>query len=288
MIVDAHLHVFRPASVHPRAVDALAPAGRDAPAEDLLAVMAETGIDKAVLVPLGPEDDYVAETVAAHPGRFAAIAVADRATQGRGPGDPVETLRARLDRGFSGLRTQWLGDPSRPLAESPMLPVLRELADRGLPLWSYLPPAQLPAPRAARHGRRPADRPQPPGLRAARHARGRARPARVRRPFPPPVAETVLGLARHPHTYLMFSGQYALSRQEPPYTDLFPVVRAFAGAYGADRMLWASDYPWTRDNPGPAELLRLAGRTLPGLSPSERAALHGGTALTLLPTLKEA
>lgn len=102
------------------------------------------------------------------------------------------------------------------------------------------------------------------------------------------MAETVLGLARHPHTYLMFSGQYALSRQEPPYTDLFPVVRALAGAYGADRMLWASDYPWTRDNPGPAELLRLAGRTLPGLSPSERAALHGGTALTLLPTLKEA
>ncbi|WP_021594170.1 MULTISPECIES: amidohydrolase family protein [Actinomadura] len=289
MIVDAHLHVFRPASVHPRAVDALAPAGRDAPAEDLLTVMAEAGIDKAVLVPLGPEDDYVAETVAAHPGRFAAIAVADRATQGRGPGDPVETLRARLDRGFSGLRTQWLGDPSRPLAESPMLPVLRELADRGLPLWSYLPPAQLPLLRelpgtvgglriVLNHlGFAPHD------MRVDEHGR----PA-FDDPFPPPVAETVLGLARHPHTYLMFSGQYALSRQAPPYTDLFPVVRALTGAYGADRMLWASDYPWTRDVPGPAELLRLADRTLPGLSPSERAALHGGTALTLLPALKEA
>lgn len=46
--------------------------------------------------------------------------------------------------------------------------------------------------------------------------------------------------------------------------------------------------PLDQDVPGPAELLRLADRTLPGLSPSERAALHGGTALTLLPALKEA
>ncbi|MFD0688043.1 amidohydrolase family protein [Actinomadura fibrosa] len=289
MIIDAHLHVFRPAAVHPRVVDALAPADRDAPAEDLLAVMADNNVDKAVLVPLGPEDDYVAETVAAHPGRFAAIAVADPATQGRGPGDPVETLRTRLDRGFSGLRTQWLGDPSRPLASSPMLPVLRELADRGLPLWTYLPPSQLPLlrelPGTVRDLRIVLNH-----LGFAPHDMrmdGHGRPA-FDDPFPPPVLDTVLALARHPHTYLMFSGQYALSRQAPPYPDLIPVVRAFADAYGAGRMLWASDYPWTRDVPGHAELLRLSGRMLPGLSPSEKAALHGGTALTLFPSLKEA
>jgi hypothetical protein len=32
VIVDAHVHVFRPADVSPRGIDALAPAQRDAPA----------------------------------------------------------------------------------------------------------------------------------------------------------------------------------------------------------------------------------------------------------------
>ncbi|MFI0355705.1 amidohydrolase family protein [Actinomadura sp. 9N407] len=287
MIVDAHLHVFRPAAVRHRAVDELAPAGRDAPAGDLLGVMAASGVDRAVLVPLGPEDEYVAEARAARPGRFAAVAVAGPEIQGRRPGTgPLEALRVRLAQGFSGLRTQWLGEPGRPLADSPMLPVLRELAERQLPLWSYVPPEQLPLLRELPDA--------VPDLRIVLNHLGFA-PHDMRvdehgrpwfdDPFPPPVVETVLGLARHPGVYLMFSGQYALSREAPPYADLNGVVRAFADAYGADRMLWASDYPWTRDVPGYAELLRLAEHALPGLSAAERAALHGGTALSLFPEL---
>jgi L-fuconolactonase len=49
VIVDAHVHVFRPADVSPRGVDALAPARRDAPVEDLLAVMAEHRVGAAVM-----------------------------------------------------------------------------------------------------------------------------------------------------------------------------------------------------------------------------------------------
>ncbi|MFC5748222.1 amidohydrolase family protein [Actinomadura rugatobispora] len=288
MIVDAHLHVFRPAALRRRVVDELAPAGRDAPVEDLLGVLAASGVERALLVPLGPEDEYVAEALAAHPGRFAAVAVAGPEIQGRRPGtgSPLEALRERLAQGFSGLRTQWLGEPGRPLADSPMLPVLRELAGLGLPLWSYVPPAQLPLLRelpdvvpdlriVLNHlGFAPHD------MRVDEHGR-----PWFEDPFPPPVVETVLGLARHPNVHLMFSGQYALSREEPPYADLDGVVRAFADAFGADRMLWASDYPWTRDVPGHAALLRLAGHTLPGLSAVERAALHGGTALSLFPAL---
>ena len=288
LVVDAHLHVFRPASVRRRPVDGLAPAGRDAPVEDLLEVMAAHGVDRAVLVPLGPEDVYVAEARAAHPERFAAVAVAGPEIQGRRRGDrpPVEILHGRLGEGFSGLRTQWLGVPGRPLRDSPMLPVLRELAERGLPLWSYVPPEQLPLlrelpellpglPVVLNHlGFAPHD------MRVDAHGR-----PWFEDPFPPPVVETVLGLARHPNVYLMFSGQYALSREEPPYTDLDGLVRAFADAYGADRMLWASDYPWTRDVPGYGVLLELADHVLPGLSAAERAALHGGTALSLFPAL---
>jgi predicted TIM-barrel fold metal-dependent hydrolase len=59
-IIDVHAHVFRPAAISSRGVDELVPADRDAPVEDLLGLMAGSGVDAAVLVPLDAHDDYVA------------------------------------------------------------------------------------------------------------------------------------------------------------------------------------------------------------------------------------
>ncbi len=144
MIVDGHLHVFRPADVLPREVSELVPPERDAPVGDLLATMVGAGVQRAVLVPLGTEDDYVAEVLGRYPERFAAIAVADAALQGRDGGDPVAALEARrAGFPFHGVRTQWLGDPAAPLADSPMLPALRRMAELDLVLWTYLTPDQL-------------------------------------------------------------------------------------------------------------------------------------------------
>jgi L-fuconolactonase len=281
MIVDAHAHVFRPAHVVPRVVDALAPAEREAPVEDLLDVMAEAGVERAVLVPLGTEDAYVAEVLRAHPGRFAAVAVAN-------PLDGVDAIERRREAfAFHAVRMMWLGDPALPLLESPLLPVLRRLAADGLLLWTYLPPEQLPLleqlPAAV------------PDLRIVLNHLGffprGMRVDELRRPafddpFPEPHVAAVLRLARFPTVHVMFSGQYALSRERPPYRDLDPIVRRLADAFGADRMLWASDYPWTRDVPGYATLLTLAQEALPGVSAAELAAIHGGTALNLFPSLR--
>ena len=289
MIVDAHAHVFRPADVLPRVIDELVWRERDAPLEDLLDQMAAAGVERAVLVPLATEDDYVAEALHAHPRRFAAVAVADAAVQGLTNQDPLQALATRRSRlNFHALRSQWLGEPGRPLAESPMLPVLQHLADAGLPLWSYVPPQQLPL-----LTQLPGVVPDlvvvlnhlgftPRDMRVDRHGR----PA-FDEPFPSGTLDAVEALAGHPNVFLMFSGQYALSREEPPYRDLDPVVRRLAAAFGPDRMLWASDLPWTRDVPGVATLLTLAEQSLPGLSPSERAAIHGGTALRLFPHLHD-
>jgi L-fuconolactonase len=291
VIVDAHAHVFRRAHERPRAVDALAPAEREAPVEDLLARMAEAGVDRAVLVPLASEDDYVAEALREHPDRFAAVAVADAAAQGRERGvDPVAALQQRREAfPFHGLRTQWLGDPAAPLADSPMLPTLRHMGETGLVLWTYLTrdqlglleelPAALPELRIVLNhlGFCPHE------MRIDRHGR-----PRFDEPFPPGSLDPVLRIASHPATRVMLSGQYALSVEEPPYRDLDAVVRALAGAFGPGRMLWASDYPWTRDVPGYATLLGLAEQALPEASPQDLAAIHGGTALELFPHLRPA
>lgn len=289
MIVDAHAHVFRHAGVVPRTVDALAPAERDASVEDLLRVMAAAGVERAVLVPLGPEDAYVAGVLREHPRRFAAIAVADAAVLGRTAADPVAALERRRERfPFHGLRTQWLGEPESPLERSPFLPVLRAMARSGLVLWTYLTRdqqpllAQLP--------------PLVPELRIVLNHLGfnphamtvdaHGRPA-FADPFGPGSVEAVAALAVHPGVHLMVSGQYALSGAAPPYRDLDGVVGPLADAFGAARMLWASDYPWTRDVPGYGTLVDLLAATFPDASAAELAAIRGGTAAALFPHLRD-
>jgi L-fuconolactonase len=286
-IIDAHAHVFRPAAVSPRGVDQLAPAERDAPVEDLLELMAGSAVDAAVLVPLDAHDDYVSQVLAEYPKTFAAIAVAASSELRVGGARGVESLRARREHfGFHGLRTQWLGEPGHPVTDSPALPILRYLAEEGLLLWTYLPPDQLPLlPEVVR---------ALPELRVVLNHLGfcphdmwldEHRRPRFDNPFPESTVQQVLRLSEAGGVHLMVSGQYALSTQEPPYPDLFQVTRQLADSYGPQRLLWASDYPWTRNVPGYRALLELVPEALPDLDADDLACVVGGTARTLFPNL---
>ena len=286
-IIDAHAHVFRPAAVSSRGVDQLAPAERDAPVEDLLELMGCNGVDAAVLVPLDAHDDYVAQVLAEYPKTFAAIAVASSDELQVGGTRGLESLRARRDRfGFHGLRTQWLGEPGHPVTDSPALPILRYLAEEGLLLWTYLPPDQLPL--------LPDVVSELPDLRVVLNHLGfcphdmwvdEHRRPRFDAPFPESTVQRVLRLSEASGVPLMVPGQYALSTQEPPYPDLFQVTRRFAESYGPQRMLWASDYPWTRDVPGYRTLLDVVPAALPDLDADDLARVLGGTARALFPHL---
>lgn len=286
-IVDGHAHVFRAAAVTPRGVDELAPAEREAPAEDLLARMDAAGVAAAVLVPLDGCDDDVAAALAGHPGRFAAVAVATSAELGTADVDPVAAFRARRDRwGLGALRTSWLGNPGRPVADSPALPLLRLMAEEQLPLWSYLPPEQLPLleqlvrllpdlPVVLNHlGFCPHD------MWVDAHRR-----PRFDDPFPEPLVQRLLRLGDAPRVHVLVSGQYALSTESPPYPDLFPVTRRLAAAYGAERLLWGSDHPWPSEVPGYDTLPGLVAAALPDLTEREATRVMGGTARALFPHL---
>jgi predicted TIM-barrel fold metal-dependent hydrolase len=285
--VDGHAHVFRPASVSARGTDGLAPADRDAPVEDLLARMDDAGIAGAVLVPLDGSDDYVAEALERYPGRLAAVAVATPAELGTGGVDPVAALRSRRERWpFGALRTSWLGEPGRGIADSPFLPVLRALAAERLPLWSYLPPAQLPLLEELVR--------LLPELRVVLNHLGfcphdmwvdEHRRPRFDDPFPEPLVLRLERLAEAPGVHVLVSGQYALSAERPPYADLFPVTRRLATAYGAERLLWGSDHPWPSEVPGYPELPGLVRAALPELDADDTARVLGGTARALFPRL---
>jgi L-fuconolactonase len=66
--------------------------------------------------------------------------------------------------------------------------------------------------------------------------------------------------------------------------DPTDVVDRLARAFGADRLLWGSDWPQTHDRPY-AALVALARDACANLTTAERAAVMGGTALSLWPAL---
>jgi predicted TIM-barrel fold metal-dependent hydrolase len=263
VIVDAHLHVFRTAALDGREPDALVPAEREAPVEQLVELMDAHAVDRAVLVPLDDRDEYVASVLGP---RFAGIAVG------------LHDLPARRERfAFDGVRTMTLDGVDDGL---------RWVAEHDLVLWTYLTPDQLPnlVELPVRF----------PGLRIVLNHLGffpydmrvdeHGRP-RFADPLPADRVDAIAGLARHPNVHVMLSGQYALSTEAPPYRDLDPVIRRLAEAYGADRLLWASDHPWIDEVPGYATMLSLPEHHLPDASAAELAAIRGGTALRLFPRL---
>jgi len=263
-------------------VDALVPADRDAPVEDFSALMAQSGVSNAILVPLDGHDDYVAEVVERYPERFVGIAVATGDEHGL-TGDPVGALLRRRARfPFVALRTSWLGHPTEPIESSPMFPTLRRMASDGIALWSYIAPDQLSLlkelverlpelPVVLNHlGFTPHD------MRVDEAVRPRFDNA-----LPSSLVDEICALASHPNVYLMLSGHYALSANEPPYRDLHAATRRLADAYGADRMMWGSDYPWIRDVPGYDETVNLVRTLLPDLDPASLDRVLGGTARSL-------
>jgi predicted TIM-barrel fold metal-dependent hydrolase len=282
MIVDSHAHVFLAAAASARGTDELIPAEREAPVERLLAAMEGAGVDRAVLVAVDASDDYVPRVRRERAETFAAIAVATPEELRR-----VDALvRRRESFEFDGLRTGWLGEPGRPLAESPALPALRWLAERGLPLWSYLAPDQLELLR---------ELPEVvPDLTVVLNHLGffpegmtvdaAGRPA-FDDPLVPERVEAVLGLSRHPGVMVMISGQYALSGEPYPHPDVDALIGRTVEAFGAERCVWGSDFPWIEREPGYAETLALVERALPGASAADLDAIRGGTALRLFPNL---
>jgi L-fuconolactonase len=270
VIVDAHVHVFLSAADDPeRTIDAIAPAEREAPVELLEREQRDAGVDGALLVPLGPEDGYVSRVAGSDRGRFAAIA-----SEAPGEDDP-ERVAERLDAGgFSGLRKFGLaGDlADRP----PWLLVLERLAADGRVLWLYPRAEHLPSVAAVAE--------KIPELRVVLNHTGftqagighddLGRP-RIDSPVPQPHEAQVLALSRHPNVSVVLSGAYGFSHEEYPYPDVAEVVRRVADAFGTERLMWGSDFPWIVDRPGYRACLALIDHHLPGLSPAERAAVLG-------------
>ena len=285
-VVDAHLHLFKAHSdAYPRLVfEGMVPAEREEPAEELLEAMQDAGVDHAVVVPLSAHDHYLSELLVDHPGKFAGVGVYDpEAEDGAG-----QVARRAEQAGIQGLRFYGFGGEEGQAPETlNVFPTLEAMRDLDMLVWFYGSPDQV----------RLLDGTMKllPGLKVVLNHLGFCpdiwmelaideymRP-RFDIPLPPDSLEQIEQLAAdHPDDlYVHVSGQYAFTQTDYPHPDLQEVVDRIYAAFGPDRMLNASDWPWIKVQPGYAEVLSLVDHYLPGISSRERAAIRGGTATSL-------
>ena len=286
--IDAHLHVFAQRTLaFPRETNAILRPERAESAEKLLATLSKAGIEQAVLVQIGgtayEQHAYLLDCLRRYPAHF----------QGIGLLPPKLTNPAlQMDRlaqgGVIGFRLSDFAGATmadQPLVEHPLYPIWQHAAVRDYVLWLY--------PRAADVPLIPRFLQEFPTVRVVLNHLGvtpmpekftwdeQDRP-RVETPMPPPIAAVLEQIARHQQVVVTLSGQYAFSRQRFPYRDLAEWHVTLYRHFGADRLMWASDFPWILETPGYGALVGVLHDLLPGISERERAAIMGGTAQRVL------
>jgi L-fuconolactonase len=96
-----------------------------------------------------------------------------------------------------------------------------------------------------------------------------------------PAWRELLSLAAFPRVYVKVSGFYYFTGEEYPYRGCRELLESLCETFGAERLLWGSDYPHTLLRSGYARSVNLPARALPDLHPDELAAIMGGTARML-------
>ena len=241
MIIDSHTHAWEFWPYEPPVPDAES-RGR---AEQLLWEMDRNGVDKAVLICARIEhnpgnNDFVAESVRAHPDRLVQFADVDCSWSDTyhtpGAADRLAEAAERYQlKGFTHYLksdVEWF--------ESAEGNRFFETADElGLIASLALGPAWQPALRQL------AQRfPHIPFL--CHHMAG----ARAGEDPPHPNLKEILRSAEVPNIYIKLSGFHYVSQVswDYPHFDAHWIVRELYGQFGAHRLCWGSDYPVVRTN----------------------------------------
>ncbi len=280
-IIDIHPHVIATDTAR----FPLAPLGgtqstwsRERPTsyQQMIAEMDQAGVAKSAIVQAstayGHDNSYVAEAIAAYPGRFTGVFSVDVLAP-----DAVDKMKLWIGRGFSGMRllttgstmpgqATWFDDP------------------RSYPAWEYAGAAGLPVCMQMT----PQGFPQLRGL-MERFPKVRIILDHLARPNltdgPPFSADQpFFDLAKYGQVFLKVTPVNVDAKEwgkATPETFFGAVIRAF----GASRIAWGSNFPATA---GPlSQILKRAQAAFAFATPQEREWIFGKTAQALYPRLAD-
>ncbi|PXA97523.1 hypothetical protein DMC47_13275 [Nostoc sp. 3335mG] len=276
VIIDGHCHVWERWPYQPAVPD---PATRAAP-EQLLQEMDQAHVEKAVLIAAAIGDnpqnaDFAFNAAERHRGRFFVFPDLECFWSPNHLESGASTrLRQALDRwSFAGF-TLYLdeSDDGARLISPEGLDFFTLAATRGLIVSLSAWPRQLQAVTALAE--------RLPGLVIVLHHFAFFGP---RSNTGPDIGAAIVAASARPNLYVKFSGMgnVAAPEQDYPYAALSWLPRQMAQAFGAERLIWGSDWPVSRRHMTYRQSLMLLSRH-GSFSAGEHAGIAGGNIKRLL------
>jgi predicted TIM-barrel fold metal-dependent hydrolase len=268
--IDAHVHVWTPDVKRYPLAEGFTPAQMEPPSftpEQLLAHARPAGVARIVLIQMSYyrfDNSYMLSAIRDFPGVFSGVAIIDEQAANV-PG----TAGDLKNQGVRGFRIHPAMQGVDRWLFSPQMAALWKLgADEQLAMCALVNPEALGAldkmcekfpstPLVIDHfGRIGID--------------GTVRELDV---------DKLCRLARHKHTHVKVSAFYALGQKKSPYTDLGPMIRRLLGAFGRERLMWATDCPYqVQAGHTYRDSIELVRSRLDFLTPEDRAWLLEKTA----------
>lgn len=255
LMIDSHVHVWKTDPRYPYAKDRKAPP-QDFTAEMLLSLMAANGVARTVIVQVIHyrwDNRYLADVLRQYPDKFQGICRVNP----EDPAAPEHLARLTTDEGFRGVRLS----PSDKadgdwIRGSLMKPLWRQAADLKVPMTILAAPSRMPDlipwieqnPELTVVIDHMADSP-------LNH---------------PDELNKLLALARYPQVYVKIPHMWSLSQQSYPYPDAAQQVKQVFDAFGAQRLMWGTDWPICLNKLSYAQAVALYRDHLAWLTPKDR------------------
>lgn len=247
-------------------------------AEDLLKCMAEAGVDGAVIVqPINHKFDhsYVSSVLQKYPSKFVGCCLADPTDGG---GGVKELQRLVEDEGYRAVRfNPYLWPSGQKMTNEVGKAMFAKAGELGVPVgFMCFKGLMLHIDEIEELCK------EFPTTKVLIDHLGFCKP-------PKNVEEEdalkhLLGLSRFPQVYVKLSAFFRVSREPFPYKDTWQMLKQLRDTYGADRLMWGSDFPFVTTECGYTNawhVLPPANSNEAFFSEKEVKACMGGTAVSL-------
>ena len=272
-IVDPHVHIWKNDPAYPWAPETTTPPAEDRTPEMLLEAMAAGGVEKTVLVQViyyRWDNSYVADAIARYPDKFMAVGRVNPLD----PAAPDHLSRWVEEKGMHGVRLSPSTDASGDWFKGPLMPPIfaraqalkvpfllltgaSRLADL-VPLLEKYPDLDVVIDHMA--DCRPIDQ------------EGR---------------RLLLALARYPRVHVKISHTWSLSGEGYPWKDTHGLVEEVYQHFGAQRIMWGTDWPMCLAKAPYAQPLSVVRDEMKFIAPQDLEWVLGKTALKLWPFEKK-
>lgn len=242
---------------------------------DMVKADIAAGVDKAVLVQAssayGSDNTYVADAVAAHPGRFTGVFSIDVVAP-----DAVQKMKHWMGKSLTGMRIFTSGSTHAAqetfFADEAAFPTWQHASDQGLSVCMQMRVAGLPLLETVLK--------RFPKVQVILDHFARAEAADGT-PFP--SAAPLWALAKYPNAYLKLTHRPIEQSVKGKSTPELFIGKAIA-EFGAQRVMWGSNFP-AADPPLP-ELVAMARKALSFVPQGDQDWIFYKTAHSLYPALK--